>query len=168
MRLLSLTLAGLLAGTAVLVTPSVAMAAPLYRVPFHCHQVWQGETRTNHDPLNAIDFNRAGDLGDHVLASAPGTVSLVATAGGYGRHIKINHGGGHVTLYAHLSAVLVSVGEEVGYNRVIGHVGESGNVTGPHLHYEQISGGSVVRILFNGNPAFYFGIRNYERTVGCG
>jgi murein DD-endopeptidase MepM/ murein hydrolase activator NlpD len=163
-----LTLAGLIAGAAVLVTPSVAMAAPTYRVPFHCHQVWQGQTRTNHSPLNAIDFNRAGDLGDHVLASAPGTVSTIATASGYGRYIRINHGGGHFTLYAHLSAVNVSVGEDVGYNRVIGRVGESGNVTGPHLHYEQISGGSAVRIRFNGNLALYFGTRNYERTVGCG
>lgn len=126
-------------------------------MPFHCHQVWSGQTRTNHDPQNAIDFNRANDFGDHVLASAPGTVSLVSTASGYGRYIKINHGGLHVTLYAHLNAVLVS----------IGHVGESGNVTGPHLHYELIVDGNDVRIRFHGNLAFYFGTRSYERTVGC-
>jgi murein DD-endopeptidase MepM/ murein hydrolase activator NlpD len=167
MRLARLCAIALLASSGIVATPNVAMAAPLYRVPFHCNQNWAGETRTNHSPLNAIDFNRPNDLGDAVLASAPGTVSQISTASGYGRYLRINHGGGHATLYAHLSAVNVSVGESVGYNRVVGRVGETGQVTGPHLHYEQISGGSVVRARFNNNPALYFGTQNYVRLVGC-
>lgn len=60
---------------ATLVPAAPAMAAPTFKVPFPCNQSWSGQTRTNHSPANAIDFNRTDDLGDPVVASAPGTVS---------------------------------------------------------------------------------------------
>src|SRR5688500_7191136 len=80
--------------------------APRFQLPFPCDQVWAGQTRTNHSPQNSVDFNRTNDIGDRVVASAAGTVSVVGNTGStsYGRWIEINHGNGYRTRYAHLSA----------------------------------------------------------------
>ena len=71
------------------------------------------------------------DLGDPVVASASGTVDVVRDLGGtsYGRYVRINHGGGWTTYYAHLNGFNVSVGQSVGYGRVIGWVGSTGGST---------------------------------------
>ncbi|MGW5014368.1 peptidoglycan DD-metalloendopeptidase family protein [Micromonospora chalcea] len=155
---------------ATLVPAAPAMAAPTFKVPFPCNQSWSGQTRTNHSPANAIDFNRTDDAGAPVVASAPGTVDVVTNLGdtSYGKYVRINHGGGHTTYYAHLSAFNVSVGQTVGYGRVIGYVGTTGGSTGPHLHYEQRIDGSSVKIKFNGVQALYWGTKTYTSDNGCG
>ncbi|GIF76070.1 M23 family metallopeptidase [Asanoa siamensis] len=155
---------------AFLVLPSApALAAPTFKVPFPCGQAWSGQTRTNHSPANAIDFNRTNDDGDPVVASAPGTVDVVTNLGdtSYGRYVRINHGGGYTTYYAHLSGFNVSVGQSVGYGSVIGYVGTSGGSTGPHLHYEQRLNGSAVQIRFNGALALYWGTKTYTSDNAC-
>lgn len=161
---------GLLAGAAVLLPATAASAAPTFKVPFPCGQVWSGQTRTNHSPPNAVDFNRANDTGDRVVASAPGTVVTVRNLGSesYGRYVVVDHGGGYTSYYAHLQDWSVSVGQHVGYGTTIGHVGSTGGSTGPHLHYEQRSGGSTVRVRFNGTLALYWGTRNYTSDNACG
>ncbi|MFD0783427.1 peptidoglycan DD-metalloendopeptidase family protein [Micromonospora azadirachtae] len=167
-RWFSLVAAGLLvAGTLVPATP--AMAAPTFKVPFPCGQVWSGQTRTNHSPANAVDFNRTNDSGDPVVASAPGTVDRVTDLGGtsYGKYVRISHAGGYHTYYAHLSGFNVSVGQAVGYGRVIGWVGSTGGSTGPHLHYEQRLDGGDVKVRFNGTLALYWGTKNYTSDNGC-
>lgn len=55
---------------------------------------------------------------------------------GYGNHIIVDHGNGYTTLYAHLNSVFVGVGENLGKGQQIGTVGNTGNSTGPHLHFE--------------------------------
>jgi murein DD-endopeptidase MepM/ murein hydrolase activator NlpD len=166
-RLASFLGAAVLATAAFLVPASPAAAAPTFKVPFPCNQTWSGETRTTHSPAYAIDFNRADDHGDAVKASAPGTVDVVADLDGasYGRYVRINHGGGYTTYYAHLSGFNVSVGQSVGYSTTIGYVGNSGNSDGSHLHYEQRLNGSDIQVRFNGNLAHYWGTVNYTRTV---
>ncbi|MDG4795940.1 peptidoglycan DD-metalloendopeptidase family protein [Micromonospora sp. WMMD1082] len=161
--------ATVLLAVGVLLPAAPAMAAPTFKVPFPCGQSWSGQTRTNHSPANAIDFNRTDDLGDPVVASAPGTVDVVTDLGNtsYGKYVRINHGGGYSTYYAHLNGFNVSVGQSVGYGRVIGWVGSTGNSTGAHLHYEQRLNGSAVQIRFNGTLALYWGTRNYTSDNGC-
>jgi len=55
---------------------------------------------------------------------------------GYGNHIIVDHGNGYSTLYAHLNSIFVSPGENIGKGVQIGTVGNTGNSTGPHLHFE--------------------------------
>lgn len=55
---------------------------------------------------------------------------------GYGNHIIVDHGNGFVTLYAHLNSILVRPGENVSRGQQLGTVGNTGNSTGPHLHFE--------------------------------
>ena len=55
---------------------------------------------------------------------------------GYGNYIVIAHGRGVETLYGHLDALAVRIGDKVGQGRVIGFEGSSGFSTGPHLHFE--------------------------------
>ena len=136
----------LLAPLFVLTVPAgSAAAAPAWQLPFPCGQVWEGQTRTNHSPQNSVDFNRAGDDGDVVVAAAAGRVSRVENTGStsYGRWIEIDHGAGYRSRYAHLSVQRVSVGAQVSRGQQIGNVGTTGGSTGPHLHFE-------VRI--NGTP----------------
>ncbi|MBF9133265.1 peptidoglycan DD-metalloendopeptidase family protein [Plantactinospora sp. S1510] len=168
-RLFALVGSGLLLAAAVLVPASPAAAAPTFKVPFPCGQSWSGQTRTNHSPANAVDFNRTDDQGDPVVASAPGTVDVVADLGGtsYGKYVRINHGGGYTTYYAHLNSFNTAVGRTVGYGTVIGYVGTTGGSTGPHLHYEQRSGGSAVQVRFNGTLALYWGTRTYTSDNAC-
>jgi Peptidase family M23 len=146
-----------------------ASAAPAFQLPFPCGQAWQGQTRSDHSPANAVDFNRTDDTGDPVVASAAGTVSRVANEGdtSYGRWIEIDHGSGWTSRYAHLSVQRVSVGQAVTRGQRIGDVGNTGGSTGPHLHYEQRSGGTAVRITFNGSQILYWGTRTYTSN-NCG
>jgi hypothetical protein len=127
---------------AVVVTtvPALAVAVPDYEMPFSCAQLWRGTTRPTHSPSpRAIDFNRRGDLGDLVLASAPGVVTRVENLGNrsYGRWVRVDHGRGYSSLYAHLRATWVRVGQRVDQGTVLGLVGATGSATGPHLHFEE-------------------------------
>ena len=88
----------------------------------------------------APDFHPGLDIaapsGTTVTAAAGGTVILAQWYGGYGNFILIDHGGGVATGYGHLSAIYVSVGQQVQRGQAIGAVGSTGHSTGPHLHFE--------------------------------
>ncbi len=78
-------------------------------------------------------------LGTTVRASKAGTVTTALNYGwnyGYGKTVVINHGYGQITRYAHMSNVIVTVGQYVKQGQVIGYSGSTGNSTGPHLHFE--------------------------------
>lgn len=129
-----------------------APTAP-YQMPFPCGESWFASTRSYHSPSPmAVDWNRPDDLGDPVVASAAGIV-LVADRvdnSGYGRWVMLDHGDGEATLYAHLSTVTVNVGDVVEQAQQVGTLGTSGNSTGPHLHFEERDGGTVVYPWFAG------------------
>ena len=93
------------------------------------------------DYTGADGRHRAIDIGAPtgapVVAARSGiAISYPDTGGGYGNHIVLDHGSGYFTLYGHLSAIGVSTGQAVATGDYIGQVGATGNVTGPHLHFE--------------------------------
>lgn len=85
-------------------------------------------------------FHAGTDLGapagTPVLAAARGLVETADWNGGYGLAVTINHGSAQQTLYGHLSEIFVRPGQQVEPGTVIGRVGNTGNSTGPHLHFE--------------------------------
>ena len=88
-------------------------------------------------------------VGTPIYAADGGTVIFSGWNGAYGLCIKIDHGGGFTTLYAHNSANHVSVGEKVFQGQRIGSVGNTGRSTGPHCHFEILKNG------VNVNPSYY-------------
>jgi murein DD-endopeptidase MepM/ murein hydrolase activator NlpD len=87
---------------------------------------------------NGVDLGAPS--GTPIHAAAAGTV-IVSKAdgawnGGYGSYVVISHSNGTQTLYAHMVKNIASVGETVSQGEVIGYVGETGEATGNHLHFE--------------------------------
>lgn len=77
--------------------------------------------------------------GANVVASGSGTVIIANTdgrGGGYGNYVVIDHGNGRSTLYGHLSSVCVRKGQSISQSECIGHAGNTGFSTGPHVHFE--------------------------------
>ncbi len=77
----------------------------------------------------------AGAVGDPVRATNRGVVAMVADFYLAGRVVYLDHGEGLVSAYFHLSSTAVAQGDTVERGQVIGAVGKSGRVTGPHLHW---------------------------------
>ncbi|APD83960.1 hypothetical protein AN480_05875 [Mycobacterium intracellulare subsp. chimaera] len=84
----------------------------------------------------------ANSIGTPILAVSDGVVIEAGPAGGYGMLVKLRHADGTVTLYGHINTALVSVGERVMAGDQIATMGNRGNSTGPHLHFEVLQGGT--------------------------
>lgn len=92
--------------------------------------------------------------GTAIIASADGIVEISKYSNSAGNYIVINHENGYKTRYLHNASNIVSVGDRVSRGQVIGYLGNTGNSTGPHLHFE---------ILLNGvpqNPLNYVSMKN--------
>jgi murein DD-endopeptidase MepM/ murein hydrolase activator NlpD len=85
-------------------------------------------------PHNGLDYKCY--LGDAIYAADNGVVVYAGWASGYGNLVKIDHGNGYMTYYAHLDSVWVGCGQAVYQGTVVGPCGTTGWSTGPHLHYE--------------------------------
>ncbi len=98
-----------------------------------------------HDPRNPrhIGLDYRCYLDDPIYAADNGVVIFAGWGGGYGNLVKIDHGNGYITYYAHLDAIYVQCGQPIYQGQVVGLCGTTGWSTGPHLHYE---------IRFNGVP----------------
>lgn len=81
-----------------------------------------------------VDFR--AESGSPIRATAPGKVVTAEYSGGYGNMVEVEHANGVSTRYAHMSAILATVGQSVTTGTVLGRVGSTGRSTGPHLHYE--------------------------------
>lgn len=97
---------------------------------FGSQRVLNGQPRQPHYGLDV-----AGPVGTPILAAASGKVTLAADFHFFGKLIVLDHGHGVNTLYAHLSAIEASEGEQVRQGQRIGAMGATGRVTGPHLHF---------------------------------
>jgi murein DD-endopeptidase MepM/ murein hydrolase activator NlpD len=84
----------------------------------------------------------ANSIGTPILAASDGVVIDAGPTAGYGIWVKLRHSDGTVTLYGHLSAVLVNIGERVYAGDQIAKMGNTGNSTGPHLHFEVLLNGT--------------------------
>jgi murein DD-endopeptidase MepM/ murein hydrolase activator NlpD len=82
--------------------------------------------------------------GTPVYAAAAGTVIYAGVLGGYGNLVVVDHGGGLATAYAHNSAYASSVGQSVAQGAVIAYSGNTGNSSGPHVHFEVRVNGTAV------------------------
>jgi murein DD-endopeptidase MepM/ murein hydrolase activator NlpD len=86
------------------------------------------------------DFHSGIDIaappGTEIRATAAGTVSSAGWSGGYGWMVRIQHKYGFESLYGHCLRVAVSQGQEIKKGEVVGYVGQTGNATGNHCHYE--------------------------------
>lgn len=99
-------------------------------------------------------IDQGASSGSPIGASKAGTVIFADWQGGYGRMVMIDHHDGVVTAYAHMSSFSVSAGASVSQGQTIGAVGNTGNSTGPHLHFETRVNGSAVnpRQYLPGSP----------------
>lgn len=94
------------------------------------------------DPMGGLgtDFHIGNDLaaaeGTPVLAAADGVVRIAGSHKSYGSYLRLLHADGDETLYAHMQYLFVKAGETVTAGQILGTVGETGNATGPHLHFE--------------------------------
>jgi murein DD-endopeptidase MepM/ murein hydrolase activator NlpD len=98
-----------------------------------------GQPRSPH-----TGYDWAAPAGTPVLAANAGRVALVAEHFFAGRNVMLDHGLGLFTLYFHLTEARVTAGESVDAGQVIGTVGATGRVTGPHLHFAVLLGGARV------------------------
>jgi murein DD-endopeptidase MepM/ murein hydrolase activator NlpD len=89
----------------------------------------------------------AASWGSPIVAAADGQVAAAGWAGGYGRQVRIVHGGGVMTSYSHMSEIVAQPGSYVHAGQLIGYVGSSGLSTGPHCHYEVRQNGTPVNPL---------------------
>jgi murein DD-endopeptidase MepM/ murein hydrolase activator NlpD len=103
---------------------------------------FNGELRSRH---MGVDLD--GDFGDPVVATNRGVVALVGEFYYAGSLVYLDHGRGLLTAYMHLSEITVAIGDTVAVGQVIGRVGASGRVTGPHLHWQARYGTVTVNPL---------------------
>lgn len=99
-----------------------------------------------------VSYHMALDIANSslppILAADAGKVTLVEYGRfGYGHHVIIDHGNGYQTLYAHMSDIYVSPGQNVGKGGVIGKMGSTGRSSGSHLHFEVRKGSTLLNPL---------------------
>lgn len=92
----------------------------------------------------------AVNIGTPVYTPADGIVRYAATQAGFGKVVKIDHGNGYLTIFAHLSSIAVKRGQKINRGELLGRSGNTGRSAGPHLHYE------VHRYGAPQNPVDYF------------
>ncbi|MGI6097539.1 MAG: M23 family metallopeptidase [Dethiobacteria bacterium] len=97
---------------------------------------------TRRSPFNRyrIEFHEgidiAAPLGSPIYATADGKVVVSAYRSGWGNLVRLDHGYGYQTVYAHMSRRAVKPGDSVKKGEIIGYIGSTGYSTGPHVHYE--------------------------------
>lgn len=111
----------------------------VYTSPFGVRRMFNGEMRSKH---TGLDFRAA--VGEPIKAADSGVVVLTGDFYFAGNCVYVDHGQGVISMYFHLSEVLVEEGQKVDRNTIIGKAGATGRVTGPHLHFSLSAQGVLV------------------------
>lgn len=115
--------------------------------------LWSGYGYRDHPVDGVYKFHSGVDLGANtgapISAFAAGVVEYVGQSQSYGNYLQLDHGSGVKSFYAHCSQILVRQGETVSLGDCVALVGDTGNTTGPHLHFEVKCGGQYV------DPSYY-------------
>ena len=126
--------------------PVPGQSGPLMRKPLATGRLTSrfGERRGGARVHEGVDY--VAPAGTAVFAAGDGTVEHAGGSRSYGNHVRIVHGGGTTTTYAHLSAFAKNLraGTRVTRGQRIGAVGNTGRSTTPHLHYEVTIDGTKV------------------------
>jgi murein DD-endopeptidase MepM/ murein hydrolase activator NlpD len=127
-----------------------AIRKSLLRTPVDGARVTSGFGMRMHPVLGFSKLHKGIDFGaptgTPIYAAGSGTIVEMGKKGSYGNYVRIRHNGEYQTAYAHMSkfAKGVKKGDKVKQGQVIGYVGATGRVTGPHLHYEILVAGAQV------------------------
>jgi murein DD-endopeptidase MepM/ murein hydrolase activator NlpD len=122
----------------------------LLRTPTDAARISSGFGRRKHPVLGYTKIHRGIDFaappGTPIYAAGDGVVEKAGWAGGYGKYIRLRHNGAYKSAYAHMRQIArgIKVGVRVKQRQIIGYIGATGRVTGPHLHYEVIRNGRQV------------------------
>jgi len=126
---------------------------PLLRTPIDGARLSSRYGKRRHPVLGYTKMHRGVDFaappGTPIYAAGDGIVSFRGRKGAFGKYIRIRHAGGFSSAYAHMSRYKkgVALGTRVKQGEIIGFVGSTGRSTGPHLHYEILTGGRQVNPL---------------------
>ncbi len=127
-----------------------AIRKSLLRTPVDGARVTSGFGMRMHPVLGFSKLHKGIDFGaptgTPIFAAGSGTIVEIGKKGSYGNYVRIRHTGDYQTAYAHMSkfAKGMKKGDKVKQGQVIGYVGATGRVTGPHLHYEIMVAGKQV------------------------
>ena len=120
----------------------------LLRTPVDGARLSSGYGQRKHPILGYTKMHKGVDFaaptGTPIYAAGNGIVDFAGRKGSYGKYIRIRHGNGYATAYAHLHRISVRTGARVVQYQTIGQVGSTGRSTGPHLHYEILYNGKQV------------------------
>lgn len=125
----------------------------LLKTPVDGAKITSGFGMRNHPILGFTKMHKGVDFGvppgTPIQAAGDGVVEKAGPNGAYGNYVRIRHGNGYATAYAHMSRIAVGMknGKRVGQGQIIGFVGSTGRSTGPHLHYEVLKGDSQINPL---------------------
>lgn len=115
---------------------------------YSSHYGWRQHPLLGEEKFHAgIDI--AGDHGEQIRAFADGVIEFIGEGPSYGIYLQIQHADGVTSFYAHCSSVSVVVGQSVTAGDVVAEVGDTGDVTGAHLHFELKQNGTYL------NPYYY-------------
>jgi murein DD-endopeptidase MepM/ murein hydrolase activator NlpD len=125
----------------------------LLKTPVDGAKITSGFGMRHHPILGFSKMHKGIDFGvppgTPIMAAGDGSVEMAGPNGAYGNYVRIRHGSGFATAYAHMQRIAqgVHTGRRVMQGQIIGFVGSTGRSTGPHLHYEVMQGNNQVNPL---------------------